>query len=70
MENIIYYSKGIIASAVIALFVISANYVIGSIVSLFTNIKQRDFLSTGSIIIFVLVFLSSFVYTINHLKKS
>ena len=70
MENYFQHFKAILASITIALLITSANYLLGMVIHLFMDRGQRDFFSTGSMIIFTLIFISSYVYMLQEFKKS
>ena len=70
MENYFHHFKAILAGIMIALLITSANYFLGMLIHLITDRGQRDFFSTGSMIIFTLVFISSYVYMLQEFKKS
>ena len=52
MENYFHHFKAILAGIMIALLITSANYLLGMLIHLITDRGQRDFFSTGSMIIF------------------
>lgn len=70
MVNDHVHFKAILTSIMIALLITSANYLLGMLIHLFMDRGQRDFFSTGTMIIFTLIFISSYVYMLQEYKNS